>query len=188
MTMDNTQFLLPNRIYIFLAPLGTAAPTGVDDAPAAGWVNVGYTAPDSLSFSTEPEFQPVETAQSDYPAMQYQTSESGSVSAVLKQWNKHNLRSVFGGGTVTSDEAGVFKFVPPKIGGREEVALMTHAQYGDKKYRFVYPRAMQMEGVQLDLHKGGESTLPLSMGILGSDLLDPWYLITNDPAFGPVTP
>ena len=57
------------------------------EALDAAWVNVGHTTPDSLAFATEPEFEDVQSAQSDYPIRRFQTSESGSVSVDLLEWS-----------------------------------------------------------------------------------------------------
>lgn len=187
--MDKNKILIPARTYVYLAPVGTTAPVDSVVALAPAWVNVGFTTPDSLSFSTEPEFQEVPVAQSDYPALRFQTSESATVSVVLQEWSATNFKSVYGGGTVTTvtppTTPATYKFVPPKIGEREERAAIVETIYGARHYRFVFPRVMQMEGVSLDLQKGQEARLPLSLGVLGGDLTDPFYLLTDDPAFGP---
>lgn len=184
--MDKNEILIPARTYLHLAPVGTVAPVDSTVALGTGWVNVGFTTPDSLSFATEPEFQEVPVAQSDYPALRFQTSESATVGIVLQQWNAHNFQAVYGGGEVTAGAGtGEFKYVPPKIGERLETAAIVETIFGARSYRFVFPRAMQMEGVSLDMQKGQEARLPLSLGILGGDLADPWYLLTNDPAFDP---
>lgn len=183
--MDKNEILIPARTYVHLADVGTLAPVDSVVALDPEWVNVGFTTPDSLSFKTEPNFQEVPTAQSDYVALRFQTSESATVGVTLQQWNAANLAAVYGGGVVTEDPlaSGNFKFVPPRIGERTEKAAIIETIYGSRNYRWVFPRCMQMEGVQLDLQKGQEARLPLSLGVLGGDLADAWYLLTNDPAF-----
>jgi hypothetical protein len=190
MTVSSSEILIPARTYVHLADVGTVAPVDSVVALGVGWTNVGFTTPDSLSFSTEPEFQEVAVAQSDYPALRFQTSESATVGVVLQQWNSANFLAVYGGGTITEDPVatGNFKFVPPAIGERQEKAAIVETIFGARHYRFVFPRCMQMEGVQMDLQKGQEARLPLSLGILGGDLADPWYLLTDDPAFAPPAP
>jgi hypothetical protein len=192
--MDKNQILVPARTYVYLAPVGTTAPEDATTALDPAWKSVGFTTPDSLSFSTEPEFQEVTSAQSDYPTLRFQTSDSATLAVTLQQWNAPNFQAVYGGGTIEEimDETGTapldppqFKFVPPKIGEREEKAAIVETIFGAKHYRIVFPRAMQLEGVQMDLQKSQEAQLPLSLGILGGDLADPWYLVTDDPAFDP---
>ena len=56
---------------------------------------------------------------------------------------------------------------------------------GSKNYRLVIPRCIQIEGVTTALQKGQEARLPLRLAILGGDAVDPFYILTNDPAFDP---
>jgi hypothetical protein len=186
---DSSQIIVAARTNIFLAPKGTAAPADALVALAAPWLNVGLTTPDSLSFSTEPNFQEVPTAQSDYPALRFQTDETATVAVELLQWNTSNFQSVYGGGTVTeivpTATPKQYKFVPPAIGERKEIACIVEVIFGLKHYRYVFPRVFQLEGVQLDLQKGQESRLPLSLGVLGGDLISAWFLLTDDASFAP---
>lgn len=187
MSLNAQEVLLPARANVYLAPLGTAAPADSVVALAADWKVVGHTDPESLSFATEPEFGEVNSHQSDYPIRRFQTSDKASVSVDLLQWNAANMKSVFGGGTVTETTAGSgnFKFVPPKIGEREEVSCVLEVIDGDKHYRWVFVNTSQIEGVQSELGKGQQSKLPLRLAINGADGADAWYLLTDDPAFDP---
>lgn len=187
MTSNSLETVVPARVYVHLAPTGTAAPTTTVGALGVGWLNVGHTTPDSLSFNTEPEFAQVDSHQSDYPIRRIQTSESAAVSVNLLQWNAANFKAAYGGGTVTETvpSSGIFKFVPPSLGGRSETSAIVELIDGTKIYRWVYPRTMQIEGVQNEFQKGQSSTLPLRLAVLGDDGVVPWYLITNDPAFDP---
>lgn len=193
--VNSTQILVPSRAYVHVAPVGTPAPADETIALDPIWFNVGLTTPDSLSFSTEPEFEQVNTHQSDYPARRMQTSDSAAVSVDLIQWNKDNVTNAFGGGTVTQVKAATgtagqagyvpatYKFVPPVLGSRPEKSCIIEVIDGTKRYRWVFPRVQQVEGVSSELNKGSESRLPLRFAVLGDDTGAPFYLLTNDPAF-----
>jgi hypothetical protein len=45
---------------------------------------------------------------------------------------------------------------------------------------------MQIAGVTAQLHKGQEARLPLNLSLLGGDSVDPYYILTDDPAMNPV--
>jgi hypothetical protein len=186
---DENQIQVPSRTDVWLAPKGTAAPADCTEAPEAAWFNVGYTPEDSLTFATEPTFGEVKSAQSNYPTLRFQTGDSATVSVDLQQWNGDNFKAVYGGGTLTeilpATTPPQYKFVPPKIGTRVEVSAIVQVTKGELIYRTIVPRVFQMEGVSLQLHKGAESRLPLKLGVLGTDAVDPWYTLTNDPAFDP---
>jgi hypothetical protein len=192
-TTNATQIVVPARTQVWLAPVGTAAPADATEAMGAGWHSVGLTTEDSLKFNEEPQFETVKSAQSDYPSRTFQTSDSATIEVDLQQWNGDNFRAVFGGGTITSiTPAGGggphFKFTPPRVGGRSEIACVIEVTDGGKHYRYVVPRAMQMEGVQNELQKAKEAVLPLRLAVQGGDSTDPWYLLTDDPAFQPPAP
>lgn len=179
---NNAAIVVAGRTHVYVAPKATAAPVDATTAMGAGWANLGYTTADSLSFSTSPEFENVESAQSDYPVRKFQTKDGGKVSVDLQEWTTASFQAVFGGGTVTVT-SGKAKYVPPRIGQRVEVSCVIEVIDGGKHYRYVIPRCFQEEGVQSDLHKGKETTLPLRFDILGDDGVDAWYLLTDDPAF-----
>lgn len=189
-SLSSAEVLVPSRAYVYIAPTGTTAPADSNEALDPAWVNVGHTTPDSLSISTEPEFEEVPSHQSDYPVRRMQTSESASVSVDLIQWNTNNLIAAFGGGTVTEPDnagnPGEFKFVPPSVGSRSEKSAVVEVIDGTKHYRWVFPRVMQIEGVESELQKGQEARLPLRLAVLGDDSGEPWYLLTDDPAMAPL--
>lgn len=189
MVSANAQILNPARAYVYIAPVGTAAPTTSVSALAVAWVPVGLTTPDSLQFSTEPQFAEVQSHQSDYPTRRMQTSDSASISVDLQQWNGANLVSAYGGGAVTepnpTTSPGEFKFTPPALGTRPERSCLIEVIDGSKHYRWVYPRTLQIEGVSTQFQRGQEARLPLRLAVLGDDLGNPWYLLTDDPAFDP---
>ena len=178
-----------SRTYLWLAPVGTVAPADATVAMGTGWKCAGLTTPDSLAFSTSPSWKDVPSGQSDYPAIRFQDGDSATLAVQLLQWSARNFKAVYGGGTVTAlaGDPAQFKFVPPKIGEHGEVAACAEIRMGSKRYRFIYPRVLQTEGVQLDLKRTEESRLPLSYSVLGDDTVDSWYVLTNDPAFDPAT-
>ncbi|WP_030372341.1 phage tail tube protein [Streptomyces rimosus] len=187
-----THIVVPARTRLWLAPVGTTAPADATAPMPEGWYSVGLTTEDSLKFQEEPQFEQVKSAQTDFPSRTFQTSDSATIEVDLQQWNARNFKAVFGGGTITeitpSGGAGTqppkhYKFTPPRIGGRSEIASAIEVIDGAKRYRYVIPRAMQMEGVQTELQKSKEAVLPLRLAVQGGDDADAWYLITNDPAF-----
>ncbi|MBG7704917.1 hypothetical protein HCJ76_44350 [Streptomyces sp. MC1] len=190
-TTNATQIVVPARTLVWLAPVGTTAPADATTAMGAEWYSVGLTTEDSLKFNEEPQFETVKSAQSDYPSRTFQTSDSATIEVDLQQWNGKNFKAVFGGGTITEvtptggGTGKHYKFVPPKVGGRSEIAAVIEVIDGGKHYRYIVPRAMQMEGVQNDLQKAKEAVLPLRLAVQGGDDADAWYLLTDDPSFAP---
>ncbi|MET8696966.1 hypothetical protein ABZV65_31000 [Streptomyces bauhiniae] len=182
--------VVPTITRVYLAPVGTVAPTDATSAMDPALRDVGHTTEDSLKFNEEVNFEQIKSAQSLSPIRTFQTSEAGTVEVDLQQWSGPNFRAVYGGGTITEiTPAGGgpkhYKFAPPRIGGRGEVMAVVEVIDGGKHYRYVMPRCMQMEGVSKDLGQGKAAVLPLRLAIQGGDDLDNWYMITDDPAFAP---
>jgi len=178
---------------VYLAPVGTPAPAGPATVMAAAWREVGLFTPDSLSWSTDPSFEEVRSHQSNFPTRRFQTEDAATMEVDLQEWTGENFKAVYGGGTVTvvpaqTDPVAIpehYRYSPPAVGGRSTVAACIEIIDGAKHYRRMIPRCEQSEGVEQSFERTSESTLPLRLSVLGSDLGDPWYDLTDDPAFEP---
>lgn len=188
MTLNKQQVVIPARVNVYLAAVGSTAPVDATVALDPAWKHVGHSVPDSLSLAAEPEFGEVNSHQSDYAIRRFKTSDSSSLSVDLLQWSAANFRSVYGGGTVTAitEAPGQFKFVPPTVSDAIlEQSCIVEIIDGGKHYRFVYATVAQIEGVTSEFSKGQETRLPLRLAVLGSDVGPAWYMLTDDPAFDP---
>lgn len=187
---NDARILVPQMARLYLAPVGTVAPDGPTIAVGVGWKEVGFFTPDSLQWATDPNFEEVTSHQSNYPTRQFQTADAATIECDLQEWSAENFKAVFGGGEVVEvTPAGgppaYFKFSPPAVGGRSNISAIIEVIDGTKHYRTVVPKAQQTEGAELGYDRTAETTLPLRLSIVGSDVGDPWYLMTDDPAFEP---
>jgi hypothetical protein len=193
MGTDATRIVVAQMARVWLAPVGTAAPADPVVAMPTGWRDVGLFTPDSLGWSTDPSFEEVRSHQSNYPTRRFQTEDAATVEVDLQEWSGENFKAVYGGGTITTVPASPgppavalhYKFTPPVVGGRQTIAACIEIIDGNKHYRRIIPKCEQTEGVEQTFEKTSESTLPLRLSILGSDIGDPWYDRTDDPAFVP---
>lgn len=187
MAVNSQAVTVPGRVYVWLAPVGTAAPIDSAVALGAGWLNVGYTTEDGTRFvPTDPTFEELRAHQSDWPIRNVQTRDAARIQADMMQLDATAFTAVMGGGAVTQVSAGPpiqYKYVPPAVGGRHNLAAILEAIDGTKHYRWVVPQAFQNDGVEVPLEKGSNAQLPLRMACLGSDTGTSWYLLTDDPAF-----
>src|SRR5262245_40386249 len=124
---DNITVAQMARVY--LAPVGTAAPTGPAVAMPAAWKEVGLFTPDSLGWATDPSFEQIRSHQSRYPTRTIQTEDAATISVDLQEWTGENFKAVYGGGTVVTVAAVTgppaipehYRFAPPAVGGRTQV-------------------------------------------------------------------
>lgn len=165
------------------APIGTAAPVDETVAPDAGWVDVGFLSDDGVTFHDAKTLEVIPVWQLFNPARRIVTERDTSLSMVLRQWSKTNVPFAFGGGTVSTPSAGHYKYAPPPPDLIDERSLMVDWADGTKKYRLLVVRGMVTEAVETQLHRAGAADLPVGYGVNGVDGADPWYLLTNDPAF-----
>lgn len=186
---DRTRITIAQMARVWLAAVGTEAPEDATSAMPEDWREVGFFTPDSLGWSTDPSFEEVRSHQSNFPTRRFQTEDAATAEVDLQEWSQENFRAVYGGGTVVeilpSMTPKQYKFSPPAIGARESVAAVIEIIDGPKHYRRVIPRCEQSEGVEQTFEKTSESTLPLRLSVLGADIGDPWYDLTDDPAFAP---
>lgn len=188
MSTDPTRIVIAGRAHVYLATLGTVAPADSSVALGVGWAEVGLTTEDSLAFNTNPTFGQVRSHQSDYPTRTFQQADEAHLEVDLQEFSGDNLVAVFGGGTVEEITApvggtpGEYKYTPPAIGGRSNVACIAEVIDGAKRYRFVIPNCFQDAGVSMKLQKRAETALPLRLAVIGTDSTDPWYVLSNDPA------
>ncbi|MFK0290734.1 hypothetical protein ACIQU6_09680 [Streptomyces sp. NPDC090442] len=189
-TANSNEIVVPSLTRVWLAQVGTTAPADATSAMPADWHAVGLTTEDSLKFNQEPSFEQVRSAQSSYPTRTFQTQDAATIEVDLQQWSGTNFVAVYGGGEITEvtakDSKTHYRFTPPRIGSRSEIAGCIEVIDGGKSYRFVVPRSMQMEGVNTELAKAKEAVLPLRLAVQGGDDTDAWYVITNDPSFAPI--
>lgn len=190
---DKNNMVVAQMARVFLSPVGTAAPAGPTTVMPAQWVEVGLFTPDSLGFATDPSFEQIRSHQSRYPQRTIQTEDAATVSVDLQEWTGPNFQAVYGGGTITVVPAVTgppavpehYRYSPPIIGGRTQTECCVEIIDGSKHYRRLVPICEQNEGVEQSFEATSESTLPLRLSILGSDVGDPWYDLTDDPAFEP---
>ena len=121
---DATRIVVAQQARVYLAPVGTTAPTSATAALSGAWKEVGLFTPDSLKFATDPSFEEVRSHQSNYPTRRFQTQDAATAEVDLQEWSGDNFIAVYGGGTLTSPSAGVYKFAPPAIGARIDVAAI----------------------------------------------------------------
>lgn len=186
MATDSNRVTVAGRLRVYLAIVGTAAPADATVALGAAWREVGYTAEDATNFMlSDPGFNEIRAHQADRPIRIVQTTDAAGLEADLEEFSRVNLIAVLGGGTITTVTAGQYKYSPPAIGGRASTAAILEVTDGTKHYRWVVPRGFQREGVTVNQRKGEAKILPLRLGVQGTDVGDPWYLLTDDPAFDP---
>lgn len=170
--------------HVYVAPAGTALPTSPTAALSAAWTDLGYVTEDGVSFSFNRDTTDLNAWQGTKLRV-LTTAEPAEVSFALMQSNDLTLPVALGGGTVTEESNGLYKFTPPASGTNTERALVVEFNDGSISYRYCISRVQISGEVAFTLTRGEALTYPLTFGILDDD---PKYVIlTNDAAWDVAT-
>lgn len=186
---NNQAILVPQMARVWLSPIGTVAPADPLTPMPAGWVDAGFFDPASLQWQTQPNFQSVQSHQSQYPTRRFKDSDAATVTASLQEWNGTNILTVYGGGTIETmhgtapEPATWYEFSPDVSGGTPQASACIEIIDGSKHYRRVIPVAEPDSGATISYHKTSESTLPLSLSVIYAGVGLPWYELSDDPAW-----
>jgi hypothetical protein len=187
MTKNVDEIVVGANGSLWVAPVGTAAPADEVAVPGAGWVDLGYASEDGVTITDSKTLEKIPVWQLFYAARRIVTERDLALGFVLRQWNAANLKLAFGGGEVTEPvaDSGSFKYTPPSPETIDERSLMLDWVDGTKHYRLVVVRGMVTDNVETNLVRTAAADLPITFGLNGDDAGDPWYLLTDDPAFAP---
>ena len=170
---------------VFVAPVGTVAPTDIATAWAAAWVDLGFTSEEGVTFRDSKTTEKIAVWQMFSAARYIVTDADTNCSFVLRQWSKDTVKLAFGGGTITTTVGppAHYLYTPPAPGTVDERALGIEWIDGTVTYRLVMPKVMVTEGVETNLTRTNASDLPITVGVMGVDGATAWTVRTNDAAF-----
>lgn len=146
---------------LYLAALGTAGPTTLDDVWVTAWSALGYTN-DGSAQSYAPSYEDVEVAEELEPLDSTPTGRTLSVQFTLAEMTAKNLQAAFNGGTITFTAAAVgppavrafTKFEPPPLGVETHVAIGFQAEDGLE--RIWWRDCKQVGNVETGRRKGAD--------------------------------
>lgn len=169
---------------ISIAPVGTAAPADEVAALSASYTDLGYTTEDGVTFRYNEDKGEVRAWQSGFRVRSIVNNRDAELEFVLEQWDKETVKLAFGGGTWSTVTAGHFKYVPPGISDAiYQRELVVSWVDGAKHYRLVVPKFEISDQIETQMQRGQQSNLPLTGKVIGADVGDAWYLLSDDPAF-----
>lgn len=184
MPKDTSQIVVGANGTIRVAPIGTVIPASVDVAWAAGWVDLGFTSEDGVTFTDSKTLEPIPVWQLLFPARRVVTERDVTAAFVLRQWSSDTVPFAFGGGTIVEDVIdAAWTYTPPDPEVIDERMLGVEWLDGDKTYRLIMGRGMVTENVETNLVRNAAADLPITFGVLGEDGVAPFRLQTDDPAF-----
>lgn len=182
---DTNEIVVGANGSILVAPVGTTGPTGINDPLDSAFIDLGYVSEDGVTFLDGKTTEPIPVWQLFYPARYIVTEKEASAAFALRQWGDDQVVFAFGGGSVTIDNPGEYRYTPPDPGIIDERAMAIEWVDGTKNYRLIIPRGFVTENVETNLIRTAASDLPITFGVIGEAGVAPWYFQTDDPAFQP---
>lgn len=188
MPKDTDQIVVGANGTVRVAPLGTTQPADIDAAFAAGWTDLGFTSEDGVTITDSKTLETIPVWQLFYPARRIVTERDFTVAFTLRQFSGAQVEFAFGGGSVSADGAGKFRYTPPAPETLDERMLSVEWLDGDTTFRLIIPKGMVTENVETKLVRTAAADLPITFGVIGDDAISaPWYLLTDDPSFAEAT-
>lgn len=193
MALTASQVRVPGTGELFVAAVGTAAPTDVSTALAATWKGLGYTQEDGATIGRSLDREPINAWQSVTPLGYIYNGAELTVAAAMLQSNKEIAQLWFGGGDFaeTTVGSGEFKADMPTIpeGLERAVVLQWTDTRGttDIVSRLHIPRAEVRDTGDVQLSRTGPTAFQMTFAALAPDtgsVLATWF--TDDPSFAPV--
>lgn len=183
MPNNSDQIVVAPNGTLRVAPVGTAAPTNPTAAYAAGWVDLGFLTEAGAKFTDSKDVNEIRPWQSFYTVRRNVVSRDAMVEAALMQWSRLTIPLAFGGGTITTPSAGVFRYAPPAPEVLDYRQLGLDWTDGAKRYRLIMPKALVIDAVDTELNRGDAAILPVKFSLVADGVSDPWYILTDDPAW-----
>ncbi|MFF4168576.1 phage tail protein [Streptomyces sp. NPDC001744] len=179
---------------VLVAPLGAPLPTTFSANPSTdwgtGWVDLGYTSTDGVTFSKKDKLDPVETWQSISPARFVYSDRDLTLKFSMLQFNEDTLPFFMGGSKTDitpggTGNPGVFTFDVPDGPTFDERALGLEFTDGKEvTYRFVIPRGQVTATDDIKLARKAAASLGVTFTALSSGDGEPLAtFVMKDPAY-----
>lgn len=174
MTLAADEVFIAGSGHVYVADIGTTAPTNTTGDWAAGWAELGYTTDDGVTITPGKTITDIPAWQSRYPVRRIVTAETFDAAFSLLQWNADTLGLALQGGSWSGST-----FTPAAAGSVDERALGIEAIDGDKITRIIIPRGMVTATGGIQMIKTGANQIPITFSALGTQDEDPFTIIAD---------
>jgi hypothetical protein len=169
---------------LYVAPTGTTAPANIT-SPWTGWTNLGYLDEEGAKLSRSMSTEQIKAWQTIATVRYLITEVNFTLAFSLLQWNKDTLPFYLGGGAITAQGGGSYKYSISSSPTLDERMLgLEWTDGASLTYRCVISRGMVTETSESNITRGDAIKLPLTFAAMapssGTELA---YILTNDGAF-----
>jgi hypothetical protein len=166
---------------VYLGPVGTTMPTTIAASWDAAFSDVGYLNEDGVTIQRARSIEARRAWQSFFPVRRIATEMDLIVSFTMIEFKKSNVQTALEGTIATA--TGVHTFTPNDPEDIAEKALGVEWRDGAYTFRLTVPKVLSTEDIEFSLRRSEESGLPLTLGIIGTDAVQPYSIFTDHPAW-----
>lgn len=167
---------------VYLGPVGTALPTDITAPLDAAFVDVGHISEDALTESLEISTEKLRSWQRPVGIRTLTTEVNWSFQFQMLETSPLNLELYYGGAGTTVSGGVATTAIPAWPSGVEKACVIEIVD-GDVTTRFAIPKVEVGDRGEIN-HSNTEGTLyDVTLNVLGTNLDDMGYRITNDPTF-----
>lgn len=171
---------------VYIAATGTTLPTSATSSLAAAtWTGLGYHTEDGVSINQSVEIQRFGAWQTKFDIRRERGNETFQVTFNLLQWDENTVPLAFGGGSITDQGGGSYKFTPPAATSAiAEKALVADITDGSNRLRIVVPRGTVVDAIQSQFTRSAMGSLPITFEAQEPDDGSPaWFFMSNLAGF-----
>jgi hypothetical protein len=178
---DNVRVGLNGSVYI--APKGTTAPTDLDTAWAAGWVDLGYLSDDGVEMSYSTETEDINAWQSLSPVRKVLTGVDMTLAFTAIELKTSTVTLYFPSATMTDVSGTVHKLSIPAAPDPDERAIGLEWVDGDIKNRLIIARGEVTDREAITLARSGAVGLGMTVSAYADTAPEIAVWLSNDPAW-----
>lgn len=185
---NTSQIRVAGTGHLYIAPVGTAAPTDVTTAWGASWQDLGFTDDSGVTLGKKDSWDQINLWQITVAGRFVPKTRDFSAKFVMEQINAVTLPLWAGGGAVTTNGANGYLYTISETLSSYERALGIEwsDNNGSITNRIIIPRGMVTDTTDINLTKSKSANLGVTyqaMGVDGATPLVYWY--SNDPNLTP---
>ncbi|WP_328439380.1 hypothetical protein OHA71_23870 [Streptomyces sp. NBC_00444] len=178
---DNVRAALNGSIY--MAPKGSTAPTDLDTAWAAAWVDLGFMSDDGVSMEYSTDVEDINAWQSVSPVRRILTSVDMTLGFTAIELKARTITAYFPGSTITNVAGAIQRLDIPAAPGPQEFAFGLEWIDGTIKNRLVIPRGEITDRGAISLGRSSAVGLEMTVTAYASSAPEIATWLSNDPAW-----
>lgn len=178
---DNVRVALTGSIY--MAPKGSTAPTDLDTAWDAAWLDLGFMSDDGVAMEYSTDVEDINAWQSLSPVRRVLTSVDMTLGFTAIELKSRTVTAYFPGATITNVSGAIQRLDIPAAPGPQEFSFGLEWIDGAIKNRLVVARGEITGRESITLGRSSAVALGMTVSAYASSAPEIATWLSNDPAW-----